>query len=602
MLLACHRRRAISILAWLWIASLPASIPSSAAVLEVTVVDSRDRHPIPGAFVMVGPAPGNPFPGNSGTTSASGSIVFDDGAIAGPQTVTAGAASYAYTALIESVEGSVELPLYPALSDTVIYGPKARVTGTVYNIETVNNDGNFDAAMILPAISPDNVVLGVGGVPFEVPPDVANFPIYGEVAFPGNVVLPSQVELLFFTFAKTQYKIDLPAQTTQTLYSVSARIPIDALLNGVGDDPLQLLKIAQIRELGVERDRPIGDGGNVNINSDHNLRTELTVRVEEAPAGAAVQTVSAGSLEAPSGAEQLLLYDTDSALSDTLGDFLMTSSVPAGDISDVRNLVFGAWMDSSAALSLLSARVDRGPFTLPATRVLRDFYDPPVLDQEGFHFGWSEVADPGTEPEPTWSAAGITLAALDPADTTVVPQLLWRVVTPAGRMGFDLPILPPEAPGAPHGLIDPSTTPDADRLVWDVLLSNSAGSLDEVLVHPSTGVTHVSRRLAEVALPAATLEDASPPGPASLAVRPNPAGGPVIRIQLRGATAPSPFGPFALEIFDLRGRRVRSLPLAAGAAEAEWDGRDDAGRRLPPGTYFLRIDGIETGGKVQLLP
>ena len=46
------------------------------------------------------------------------------------------------------------------------------------------------------------------------------------------------------------------------------------------------------------------------------------------------------------------------------------------------------------------------------------------------------------------------------------------------------------------------------------------------------------------------------------------------------------------EIWDLRGRRVRSLDLgwvAAGPNRFEWDGRDEAHRELAAGVYWYRI-------------
>ena len=83
----------------------------------------------------------------------------------------------------------------------------------------------------------------------------------------------------------------------------------------------------------------------------------------------------------------------------------------------------------------------------------------------------------------------------------------------------------------------------------------------------------------------------------------------------RPATAaravPNPFNPrteitFSLEragsvevaVFDLRGREVRTLrtELPAGSASLTWNGRDDAGRTLPSGTYLLRVT---TPGAVQ---
>ncbi len=51
-------------------------------------------------------------------------------------------------------------------------------------------------------------------------------------------------------------------------------------------------------------------------------------------------------------------------------------------------------------------------------------------------------------------------------------------------------------------------------------------------------------------------------------------------------------GRGSLAIFDTRGRRLRLLAsgiLAAGEQEWIWDGRDDAGRELPSGTYFARL-------------
>jgi hypothetical protein len=56
-------------------------------------------------------------------------------------------------------------------------------------------------------------------------------------------------------------------------------------------------------------------------------------------------------------------------------------------------------------------------------------------------------------------------------------------------------------------------------------------------------------------------------------------------------------GPARLEVFDAGGRRVRSLGSEAhppsGSGAVLWDGRDDAGARVPAGVYFARV----TAGK-----
>lgn len=58
-------------------------------------------------------------------------------------------------------------------------------------------------------------------------------------------------------------------------------------------------------------------------------------------------------------------------------------------------------------------------------------------------------------------------------------------------------------------------------------------------------------------------------------------------------------GEAELRFFDLRGARVRSIPLGVrspGLQTAVWDGADDAGRALPSGAYFCRL--VQSGRPV----
>jgi hypothetical protein len=74
----------------------------------------------------------------------------------------------------------------------------------------------------------------------------------------------------------------------------------------------------------------------------------------------------------------------------------------------------------------------------------------------------------------------------------------------------------------------------------------------------------------------------------TLAVRSNPASGDQ-RLDLG-----SPFeGEQSLVIFDAAGRAVRHLARGrhpAGSRVERWDGRDDAGRPVPPGLYLVRFN------------
>jgi hypothetical protein len=76
--------------------------------------------------------------------------------------------------------------------------------------------------------------------------------------------------------------------------------------------------------------------------------------------------------------------------------------------------------------------------------------------------------------------------------------------------------------------------------------------------------------------------------------------------DMRWSRSPNPFsgtttirfsqpasGPVTLRIYDVAGRRVRTLDngmLPAGRHVRTWDGRDDEARRVPAGVYFTRLE------------
>ncbi len=75
--------------------------------------------------------------------------------------------------------------------------------------------------------------------------------------------------------------------------------------------------------------------------------------------------------------------------------------------------------------------------------------------------------------------------------------------------------------------------------------------------------------------------------PLSLRAREVAASSPTLSIRLPAA------GAARLDLYDLRGRRVRRLldrSLPAGAFDVTWDGRDDRGGRLAVGVYFARLE------------
>ena len=118
-------------------------------------------------------------------------------------------------------------------------------------------------------------------------------------------------------------------------------------------------------------------------------------------------------------------------------------------------------------------------------------------------------------------------------------------------------------------------------------------------VAQSAGATRAEAAPAETNPAEGSLADAiSAHGPWSGSrVVPNP-----LRTEAQVAFATARDGPLSVGIFDLGGRRVRTLLEEAGAPTGlhviAFDGRGDDGARLRSGLYFYRIrsaDGLRSG-------
>lgn len=62
-------------------------------------------------------------------------------------------------------------------------------------------------------------------------------------------------------------------------------------------------------------------------------------------------------------------------------------------------------------------------------------------------------------------------------------------------------------------------------------------------------------------------------------------------------------GEAELVLFDLAGRRVRTLARgahAAGAQDVRWDGHDDQGRPAPPGVYLCRLRALDRSEAIRI--
>ncbi len=554
-----------------------------ADILTVHVEDGQNGQLLEGAFVMVGLMAGTPFQGNFGWTDASGTIEFDDPSLGDPQTVTAAMEGFAHTTLYEAALNEITLPLYPPVVDSTMGGTITRVEGDVLNISTTSNDGNFDIALIIPAIAISDFVL-MDRLPFSCGMEMVDFPIIGEIEMPENSYMPDQIEFLFYHFEKSPYRIDVPGLRETTFSSVSGRISIEALLSGAGLDDVE------IREVGVERDVYVGAPMGLDIDSDLTLSPSLTVVFEGVPEGSDI-LIASGALIPSGGGEAVVTYDIRGASIDSASTFQMATRPPGGDLSDAVNVALGGYTDSSSARTFGSGILDRDGFQPPHTVVLDSWMNPPDLEQSGRDLSWSDPTQPGVSPSPTWTRSALGLRPLDPENDELPVSVTWRVYARAEPRNLTMPVLPAEAPGPPGGLPDPEQTPEEDQLYWALWAANPPDDAQMAVRSFLEGATHWTTRWTALEFYYADAPGGSEAGYGPAEVRacilrafPNP-GGDAILLSWNSSLG----GTGLLQIVGVNGRLILRREVELPRSTLRWDGRCAAGDRVPAGIYWATL-------------
>jgi hypothetical protein len=256
----------------------------------------------------------------------------------------------------------------------------------------------------------------------------------------------------------------------------------------------------------------------------------------------------------------------------------------------------------------------------------------------GSHVSWADLdldGDPDLAAGRWWGAVrlyentggGLTAAPVWTSSTSsVIENLFWEDVDNDGLVANGLTTATGD--GARQG-VQLATAPV--REVLSVTVAGSPLDPSEYVLHPATGWLALAAPPAPGAsiavgfrysrdldlgctnwdstvgnylfLNTGTLVSAPETTPLgfSLAASPNPLHTrTVFRYRGEGASRA------ALDVFDLQGRRVRSLhagALAGGLLSWEWDARDEGGARMPAGVYFARFvaDGRQASVKLILL-
>lgn len=185
-----------------------------------------------------------------------------------------------------------------------------------------------------------------------------------------------------------------------------------------------------------------------------------------------------------------------------------------------------------------------------------------------------------------WRARGWLVAAIEPLADLPQPALAWD-------HGLSWTWEPAGDGPAPLFAVQARVPPDS---TWATLLTTTARAVPAsglLPLLPGAGSARHEVRVTGTTTPG-TLAlgpvavyvggEAAPP--ALGAPWPNPATG-----EVRFTIVIPPGVPGRLQVHDLRGRRVLARDIAPGTSFVTWDGRDERGRRLPAGTYIVRLSG-----------
>lgn len=403
--------------------------------LHVRVVHDGTTDPVAGAFVMVGPAPGSPFPGNHGFASANGEITFTHANLSGPVMVTAGSAGLAYFTVAGVDANDVVLPLKPVSSSAMTYEVGDKVSGIDVDNGFLNSgDGNVDVAFVMPALTLADL-MSFDMASLMGPMETMN--VMGQTFLvPTNLYVPNQYEL-FQQITKDHYYLYLPAGD-HTITALSGRVGLQDLLNST--EIIDLIPLLNWREIDVIDVTVTGNTYTADLNVDPDMNKTVTMNLANLPEGATAWCLSMGDLDALNGLGRLLTLglNTIEIPASGAGSAQLTTTAATGkfagmDFFPVAAVQFGTDND-------LLVVTDRASHGQTYTAALSTFFKRLDLSHVYGILSWNDVENPAANsPEVHLQTARITNA---PGSV-----LYWELMVRGDRSKVMVPFLPPQAPG-----------------------------------------------------------------------------------------------------------------------------------------------------------
>ena len=435
---------------------------------------------IEGAMVMVGMRDGDPFEGNVGWTDANGQVSFYDPALDDPQVVTAGADGYGYFTLVNVDAAQVVIPLkeYDPIVDT------AEVDGTWTGFTATECDAYLQAGATFPMMTLSDIMA------FDIESLLSNnecieLPIIGTLPMPGALVIPNDRELpyvpgmcwlLGVPISKPNYLAVAPVGMEQDFFAFAGEVDVDSIIDIFLSGEInygEIISLLDPLEIGIARDVFVGGPLTQDVDISTVLTENLTVNVDDTPAGTDVFIVSTGEINgdpgvAP-GAGDLFFMGIGYVEGGAIGSDVVHTAPTTAPFEDLRYLVAVVALGQDFNFSAL---VDRSDFTPPTTLTLNSFFSLLDLDAvQGAVFSYTDAYNPGVSPVPDLQVSDIavveevSLAPLpcDPAPTIEVRKTIWTVYAPGDDLIYELPMLPDDLP---MYVPNPLGTPASDWLEW----------------------------------------------------------------------------------------------------------------------------------------
>ena len=442
------------------------SINSFGDDLTVTVRERRTDDVIPGALIQIGPAPGDPFPGNVVYSDAGGTATLSDPALTAGLPLSVSAFGFAAITVFDCPVGVVTVWCDPV--SRVDWADTSLISGTVSNLPIINNDGFLDLAIVFSGASLAQLVTFNWDLisPYTDPmPTPA-----GDVEIPENIDIPSQIELLFVTFQKEPYTRREETGSIIDLLCLGYRISLEDLVAG------EITNLDPTRATAT-RDYSVSGDAVVNHTCTLNSIADLDVSVSGLPIAEISGIVSVGELTSSGRPNRFFPEHAAFISSDTS---VTLERIPqTGVFVDLATYAGVMYADTSGGLSFGGGAFDWTPVTANDSRVFNAFYSPPELLRIDDSFSWWGYQTAGT-PAADYVFGTFSLDDRSGADHDT---LAWEIVSPATHGTVTMPTLPADAPHW-STLPDPGITANEDQLVWSCFVVSSPADLDMFLRSP----------------------------------------------------------------------------------------------------------------------